>query len=248
VQCWTYSPAFHGDNDASLTVFYTFLDGPTKSFDFLFTIISKPPDTKLAGPTDNPYYGPPSGSQRPQFDITPSSSDDKVPVTTQCTLWKAGTNPGPWGSCKMPRLDLLGVYNFRARAVDIFHRPDPTPPPPILFSPTPCRATAPRGVHDLRQIVRHGLKLTVKCIGKTKFETDLVLPNATVRRLGLPSGVLGFVKGQSTKPRQTLHLTLHTLRGLPAVLFTAPTVTIDLPTTPLSGYGAIARGRVKIRG
>jgi hypothetical protein len=232
-QCWSYTAALSTDGFAELTVDYD--DGFLPSYlTFQFSAVSTPPDTTLAGPGENSSFNRPQSFERPLFDIEPKSA---APSSVQCTLSAPAAPAGPWRSCNIPRLRLFGVYELRARAIDIFGRSDPTPAQTI-FSPTPCRPRVLGHVRSLNDIVKHGLRLSVACIQVARFEIDVDLRQSLVSRFHLSSSNLGFVKGHSSKPLQTQVLTLHTLRGLPRLLFNLPTLALGVRTFALELYGA----------
>jgi hypothetical protein len=253
VQCWTWTPTLPGDGRQEIDVDYTDFSGISVRYHDDFIAMPNPPHTTVKGPQgdDDPDASGLTLFEKPSFDLSAPTVDESVENTFQCTLWKDGTAPGPWGSCKIPRLNLFGVYDFRARGVDIFGRVDPAPPPPILFSPTPCRVTAPPGVHTLPQIIKHGLKVTVTCIPAEHFRADLYIPLAIVDREGLRTQIIARVHGQTTKPEQTVHVTLRAVPHIDSLLFQAPKITIGVETAPIGGefaFGAFDDVPVKFKG
>jgi hypothetical protein len=182
-------------------------------FDFDFTTYDTPPHTRLDTPPDpNDNFSGPQSVERPVFTFL--APDDLLPVTFQCSLSTLASRPGPWGSCRLPRLKLLGIYHCSARGVDVLGRADLNPPQYTL-SPTPCRARVRDRAPTFAGFLHHGLPISVTCIQPEKFESDLDLPLSLVERYHLPAQTVGYVRSRTTRAQQTLRLTVHALRGSP---------------------------------
>ena len=222
-QCWTYSPSFSSDGDHQLTVAIT---DPNASDDFdvggvYFSIDTTPPDTKLdmvEGAIGFP------DARHVAFAYS-RADDDSLDSTFQCAITSPSVQaPSSWSKCAPPgqrqpqKLAVTGTYRFWVRALDFLGRPDPTPAT-YLFSPTPCHLKVVGHPHRLRAIVQHGLKLRMTCVEPVGFEISLLLNNAQVNSLQLPSALLGVVDAQTKTPQTSVTFTLHTFKGLSKKLF-----------------------------
>ncbi len=236
-QCWTYSPSVH---DAQFNTLYVNEEPPEfvwTDMEIDYTTYTKPPQTRIAIPPDvSDRYPNPQVWEHPLFSFSDNSSDP-LPVTFRCSLSAPSARPGPWRSCRLPRLRLTGVYRLRARAVDVFGRPDPTPAQ-YVFSPTPCRVSVHGRLPSYSRIRRHGLPLAITCIQPSHFETDLTVPYAWRYSChGNTTNALGFIRGRTTRGRQTLHVTMHTFPCAPTPAAGITRIPLLLQTTP-APYGA----------
>lgn len=232
-QCWTFSPSFSSDGDHQLTVAIT---DPNASDDFdvggvYFSIDTTPPDTKVdtvEGALDFP-------DPRHVSFAFGRADDDSLDSTFQCAITSPSAQaPSAWSKCapgqRQPqKLALAATYRFWVRALDFLGRPDPTPAT-YVFSPTPCHLKLVSHPHKLRAIVQHGLKLRMSCAQPIAFEVQLLLNNAQVNKLGLPSPVLGVADAQTKTPQTSVTFTLHTLNGLPKKLFRQKKLFVGLYT------------------
>jgi|GEM_PF-6352982 len=248
-QC-TYSPTVT-DGVHRLTVSYRFYGGG-EAETFSFHTFGEPPQTTLTlplQPAEN--MNPPQSMEYPRFNLVGGANLDALPLTDQCMLTTPPSTTGQWGSCSLPRLELLGVYDLRARFVDIFGRADPEPPS-YIFSPTPCRARVRGRMPTMADILRRGLRLGVMCVQPSSFEVDLNLPDWYVSYWQIPSPALGYVVGQSTRALQTMYLTVHMLRGIPRplsrFLTTRGRVPLELLTLPHGSYGMTQLKSSNVRG
>ncbi len=236
-QCWTYSPSVH---DAQFNTLYVNEEPPEfvwTDMEIDYTTYTKPPQTRIATPPDvSQRYVGVQVWEHPVFSFSDNSSDP-LPVTFRCTLSALSARPGRWRSCRMPRLRLTGVYRLRARAVDVFGRPDPTPAQ-YVFSPTPCRTSVRGRLPSYSQIRRHGLPLTISCIQPSHFEADLNLPYSWEYSChGQSTAGLGYLRAHTTRVRQTLHLTLHAFGCAPTPASGITRIPLQLLITP-APYGA----------
>ncbi len=209
-QCWIYTPAV-SDGFRELFVDY---DGPNIPgyLEFQFTVDSTPPQTILHTP-------PTGGSLRPRFDVEPK--DDQFQVDSdrlECAFSLASSPAGAWGPCgKLGPLRAQQTYRLRARAIDPFGRPDPSPAE-YVFSPTPCRLSILSHVRSVPEIVKYGVRARVHCIQPTQFTISLPFPVAVVQRFGLPIDTLGYINLRTTRQDQTRIIMVHVLRGIPRKL------------------------------
>ena len=143
-ECWTWSPTVKDDQQTNIfNIDYDPTSGIPQPFSFDFTTYSKLPHTVLKTPPDpNEHFGGAQSFERPVFDVR--APNDLLPTTLQCTLSSPRGNPGPWRSCRLPRLKLMGVYRYRVRGVDIFGRARARP----AHAGSPCRRGV--GVHRTR--------------------------------------------------------------------------------------------------
>lgn len=239
-QCWAWTPRLQdGDGDV-LTIEVDDTELPSTLWTIDLTGYAEPPHTALETPPDPDFdFGAPKEFEYPSF--TYAEANNPVPITYQCSLSSGATAPSSWGSCKLPRLKVLGIYRFAVRGVDIFGRTDPAPPQ-YVFSPTPCRATVKGRLPTMAHILAHGLAVTAMCVQPSRFETEFNLPPAYVENLGIPSPYFGVVKAKTTRPLETLHLKVAMLRGIPAglkrFLAAKPHVPVQLLTFSKADYGA----------
>jgi hypothetical protein len=236
-QCWTYSPTVH---DAQFNALYVNEEPPEfvwTDMEIDYTTYTKPPQTRIATPPDvSERYVGSQVWEHPLFSFSDPSSDP-LPVTFRCTLSAPSGRPGRWRSCRLPRLRLTGVYRLRARAVDVFGRPDPTPAQ-YIFSPTPCRVSVHGRLPSYSRIRQHGLPLTIACIQPSHFETDLTVPYSWQYSChGNTTNSLGFIRGRTTRGRQALHITLHTFPCAPTPASGRSRIPLLLQITP-APYGA----------
>lgn len=233
-QCWTYSPSFSSDGDHQLTVSIT---DPNASDDFdvggvNFSIDTTPPDTKLeniGGGIDFP------DARHVAFAFA-RADDDSLDSSFQCAITSPSAQaPSSWSKCtpgqRQPqKLAVTGTYRFWVRAIDFLGRPDSSPVT-YVFSPTPCHLKVLSHPHKLRAIVQHGLKLRMSCVEPVGFEVQLLLNNAQLNSLKLPSPVLGVADAQTKTPQTSVTFTLHTLKGLPKKLFRQKKLFVGLYTS-----------------
>jgi hypothetical protein len=225
-QCWTFTASHDSDGDGH--VLTASISTPDGSDDFdvagvFYSIDTTPPDTKLVdiGGPNTPLQFP--DPRHVAFGFA-RADDDLYDSTFQCAVTSPGAaSPASWSKCgsedSFPqKLSLTATYRFWVRAVDFLGRPDPTPVS-YVFSPTPCHLKLLSHPHRLRAIVQHGLRLRMTCVNPVPFDLALLLNNAQTYKLGLPSSVLGVVSSQTKTPQESKTLTLHTLKGLPKVLF-----------------------------
>lgn len=130
------------------------------SAEFDFAVDVTPPDTVIDdGPGESPWH--PSFGVRWQDDSAYESD------ILQCSLVPLGLAPR-WQSC--PEEDRgtwsraiahrRADYQFRARAIDLLGRPDPSPAT-VDFNPVPCQIRA-RSV-SIAKLVRSGLPVALEC-------------------------------------------------------------------------------------
>ena len=167
--------------------------------------------------------------------------DDADPIlyedTAQCAI-TTGAPPSTWVDCSRTLRVPLSTRTFRfwVRAVDFLHRPDPTPAESPPFSAIPCRSQLLSRPRSLRQIGRAGLRIRVRCVQPTRFGVSLQLPQRELIRLNqqhrdITSADLGDVGGRTRTENESRVVTLHLLRRIPADLYAAPNLTLDLDTS-----------------
>jgi hypothetical protein len=245
-QCWIERASYSSDGaDHVLTVSVVDSNGNDVDVAGLFYAIdSTPPDTLLAplsavDPLPLNFPSP----KRAAFGFKAADDDTtSFPNTFECSLTPmASQAPGSWSRCASEKtlpqkLGLKGLYRFWVRAVDYVGRPDPTPES-YAFSPAPCRTRAASHPRTLRAIVKKGVKLELRCVQPTFYKVDLLLNGKQTSDLHLLSPLLGNLNGRTEHPGDKIVLTVHTLKGLPKVLFRQRRLFVGLLTDVAPGIG-----------
>lgn len=241
-QCWTYTPpAYPSDGDGHvLTVEIVDSNGDDTDngvAGVFFSIDTTPPDTALARIGGNDFPIDFADERHVIFGFQ-RADNDANDGTFECALTSLTAQaPSSWFKCSpeerlRQKLGLTASYRFWVRAVDFLGRPDESPAT-YVFSPTPCHLSVLGHPHRLRAIVQHGLRLRMSCVQPTGFELALLLNTQQLTSLHLPSPLLGVVSGRTTTPQTSRTFTLHTLKGLPKVLFRQKRLFVGLSTRVL---------------
>ena len=245
-QCWTYTASV-ADGDNLFYVDYAVPEQGSSYEEMVFDTYAEPPHTTLQVPLEaNERYSGAQSFERPVF-VIDDPDRNPLPIKPECTLSAPAATPGPWGSCRSPRLRLTGVYRLRVRTVDVFGRTDAVPVQ-YVFSPTPCRARVRGGIPSYAQIRGHGLALAITCIQPTRFAAGLTVPYAWAFPChGQESTTLGYVRGRTRRTDQTLQLTLRALRCAPSPAAHTTRIPVKLQTVPQSLYGATQSRGYRLR-
>jgi hypothetical protein len=243
-QCWTYT--FTGAADGynhDLEVDAGPADAGSLRYDhYFFVSLTAPGDPVLRTPPEP--AGSAAETRRPRFDFEAREGADDAPLKdTECSAALLGSATVRWVKClannPLPMsLSLTGTYRFQVRAVDVFGRTDARPPS-YLFSPTPCRPRLVGRPRSLAAFKATGIRVRVHCVqrvGAGSF-VDLTTSEAEAERLALPGPILASARVRTTRPNQTVVVTLQGLRQAPAYLFGVHGVRADLVAVQRDSYG-----------
>ena len=248
-QCWTYSMSVGRNASNSLYVDYTGAYDTSTYLEFDFNTYAAPPQTTMNATDREPPVPWCSGLRAP---ILRRELQRRRPAPGPLPVRIVGAigGLGALGKCRwahdgddpdlqvvLPRLRRMGIYRFRARAVDVFGLEDPTPAQ-YVFSPTPCRASVRGRTPSYSQIVGHGLPLIVRCIEPGRFEIDLNVPPSWAFNCGGATTSLGYLLARTTRLDQTLRLRLRTHRCAPRPASGVTRIPLQLIARPLGGFGA----------